>query len=436
MKPKVASAWRPTPSHARAVIAAMALASIAVLARRPDVLVLAMPFLVAAAWGTAARPTTNPTVRQRLAHGVLTEGETSEWHVLVDVGDANIDSVAAVLDVPAWTDRGPAMGQAVGDVEHDGTIALGIPVRPTRWGRRRLGPALVAATSPWGAYRWVQRRTDGDQPMTVLPRPTTFSATSQPVAKAGLVGLHRSPRQGSGNEFAGIREFQPGDRLRRIHWKQSLRTGSLHVTATWADHDRHVVLMVDALNDIGDSDGIDGRASSLDTAFRAAGAIAAHHLDTGDRVALMVMASNRLHRLAPGNGRRHLDRMLRMMAAVEVGKGGHDDGRLPPGLGSGALVVVLSPLVSAAALQRAFDLARHGHAVVVIDCMPPDITRNTFTDPRDQIAWRIRLLERERELRRVQEVGVAVVPWRGEGSLDAVLRELARRPGAAIGRRT
>jgi hypothetical protein len=98
-------------------------------------------------------------------------------------------------------------------------------------------------------------------------------------------------------------------------------------------------------------------------------------------------------------------------------------------------VVVLSPLVSAAALQRSFEMARHGHSVVVIDTLPPDVTRNDFTDPRDQIAWRIRLLERQRELRRVQEVGVPVVPWRGAGSLDVVLREISRRPGVAIGRR-
>ena len=435
MTARPTSDWRPTPAHARAVVASLVLASIAVLARRPDLLVLAAPFLTAAALGAAARPTASPMVRQRLGHGVLEEGDTTTWHVDVDDTDGGAETVAAVLDVPVWVDRGHIMGRAVTELTDDRTAHLALPVRPTRWGRRRLGPALVVATSPWGAFRAVLRRTDGDQPLTVLPKPSVFDAPSIAVSKPGLVGVHRSPRQGSGNEFAGIREFQPGDRLRRIHWKQSLRTDTLHVTSTHADHDRHVVLLVDALNDVGESDGIDGRASSLDTAFRAAGAIAAHHLGSGDRVSMMVMSANQLRRLAPGNGMRHLDRMSRMMAATDVSARGVDDGRVPPGLGSGALVVVLSPLVAAAALQRAFEMARHGHAVVVIDTLPPDITRNDFTDPRDQVAWRIRLLERQRELRRIQDVGVPVVPWRGPGSLDLVLRELARRPGAAIGRR-
>jgi len=432
---RTGSAWRPTPAHARAVVASLALSALAVLARRPDLLVFGAPFLLAATLGAAARPASTPTVRQRLGHGVLEEGDTTTWHVDIDDVDGGADTVAAVLDVPVWIDRGDINGRAVTDLDDDRTAHLGLPVRPTRWGRRRLGPALVVATSPWGAFRSVLRRTDGDQPLTVLPKPATFDAPSAPVSKPGLVGVHRSPRRGSGNEFAGIREFQPGDRLRRVHWRQSLRTDTLHVTSTHADHDRHVVLLVDALNDIGESDGIDGRASSLDTAFRAAGAIAAHHLSTGDRVSMMVMSPNQLRRLAPGNGMRHLDRMSRMMAATDVGARGVDDGRVPPGLGSGALVVVLSPLVAAAALQRAFEMARHGHSVVVIDTLPTDITRNSFSDPRDQIAWRIRLLERQRELRRVQDVGVPVVPWRGPGSLDLVLRELTRRPGAAIGRR-
>lgn len=435
MTPSNSADWSPTPSHARAVIVALALVSIAVIARRPDLLVLGAPFAAAAVWGASARPRAVPSVRQRLGHGVLDEGDTTTWHVRIDDTDGGAETVAAVLDVPTWVERGPTLGRGVSHFADERVVELPLSVRPTRWGRRRLGPALVVATSPWGAFRWVLRRTDGDQPLLVLPKPATFSAPSSTVVQPGLVGVHRSPRQGSGNEFAGIREFQPGDRLRRIHWKQSLRTDTLHVTATHADHDRHVVLMVDALNDIGESDGIDGRVSSLDTAFRAAAAVAAHHLGAGDRVSMMVMTANQLRRLAPGSGRRHLDRIRRMMASTEVAARGVDDGRVPPGLGSGALVVVLSPMVSAAALQRAFDMARHGHSVVVIDTMPPDITRNEFTDPRDQVAWRIRLLERQRELRRVQEVGVPVVPWRGAGSLDVVLRELSRRPGAAIGHR-
>ena len=90
---------------------------------------------------------------------------------------------------------------------------------------------------------------------------------------AGLVGLHRANRQGGGSEPAEVRPFRPGDRLRRINWRVSSRTGTLHVTSTWSDRDTHVLLLLDTEADIGRSDGVDGRASSLDIAVRAAAAV-------------------------------------------------------------------------------------------------------------------------------------------------------------------
>jgi hypothetical protein len=38
-----------------------------------------------------------------------------------------------------------------------------------------------------------------------------------------------APRAGSGNELFGIREYRPGDSLRRIHWRSSARHGELVV---------------------------------------------------------------------------------------------------------------------------------------------------------------------------------------------------------------
>ena len=80
-------------------------------------------------------------------------------------------------------------------------------------------------------------------------------------------------------------------------------------------------------------------------------------------------------------------------------------------------------------------IAEHGLTVLVIDCLPTDITQSDPDDPYVGIAWRIRLLEREREIRLVGEAGIAVVPWRGPGSLDVVLRDLHRHAGARMARR-
>lgn len=433
MKP--AERWRPTPAHARALVSAVLFAGVAVLARRPDLLVLGTPFAVAAGWAALLRPTTSPAVRQSVGHRMVREGEATTWHITLDDPEGRVEEVAAVLESPGWADRSPVDGQVVTDPHRDGDEPLDVVVRSTRWGIRRVGPALVVASSGWGGFQWVSRSEADAAVLVTLPRPSRFDAAAPPVRVPGLVGANRSPRQGAGSEFASVRPFQAGDRLRRIHWPRSLRTGTLHVTSTYADHDRHVVLLVDALEEFGQSEGIGGRESSLDVTMRAAGAIAEHYVRVGDRVALVAFGARGVQRVPPASGNRHLRRLLEVMAGIQPGNAMRDDGRMPRGLGESALVLMLSPLMSPAALQRAVTIADHGRSLVVIDCLPTDLVRRDQDDPLAAVTWRIELLKREREIRRVREAGIAVVPWRGPGSLDLVLRDLHHQSGSGIRRR-
>ena len=59
----------------------------------------------------------------------------------------------------------------------------------------------------------------------------------------------------------------------------------------------------------------------------------------------------------------------------------------------------------------------------------PSVERDALA----RAAWRIRMLERDREMRTIRAQGVPVVPWLGPGSLDVVLHQLARR-GRSVGR--
>ena len=430
-----AARWRPTPAHVRAVVGGLILMVTAVLARRPDLLVLAAPLAYAAAWAIVRRPTRAPTFRQWIGHGVLREGEARTWHVAVTDHDGRVDDVGAALHPPRWTELRPAEGHVAVSLPTDGDRPLDIVVRATRWGRRSIGPARVVASSAWAAYRVESGGTADAHTIVVLAQPAHFDAAAPPVHLPGQVGAYRSPRQGGGTEFASIRPFQPGDRLRRIHWPQSLRTGALHVTSTWADHDRHVVLLVDALDDVGESGGVDGPPSSLDVIVRAAGAVAEHFVATGDRVGLVVLGDRGVQRLAARTGHRHLRRLMEVLAGITPLPGRLDDGRVPPGLVPGAIVVLFSALSSTSSLQRAVALADHGFSVLVLDCLPSDAAMHGSTDAYTAIGWRIRLLEREAEIRRLVDAGVAVVAWRGPGSLDTVLRNLHRHAGARLRRR-
>ena len=430
-----ADRWRPTTAHARALLGGLLYAIVAVLARRPDLLVLGTPLAGAAAWAVLLRPTCPPGVGQFIGHRMVREGEATTWHISVTDPEGRVEEVAAVLETPAWMDRSPVDGQVVVDLGEDGDQPLDVIVRSTRWGVRRIGPALVVASSGWAGFQWTSRNETDAPTLVTLPLPSVFDATAPPVRTPGLIGANRSPRQGVGSEFATIRSFQPGDRLRRIHWARSLRTGTLQVTSTWADHDRHIVLLIDALQEVGESEGIDGRASSLDITLRAAGAIAEHYVSVGDRVALVAFGARGVQRVPPASGYLHLRRLLEVMAGIQPDNALIDDGRMPPGLGEGALVLMLSPLMSPAALQRAVAIADRGLSVLVIDCLPNDLAQRDEDEHLASVTWRIELLKREREIRRVREAGIAVVPWRGPGSLDLVLRDLHHQAGSHVRRR-
>jgi hypothetical protein len=101
-------------------------------------------------------------------------------------------------------------------------------------------------------------------------------------------------------------------------------------------------------------------------------------------------------------------------------------------LDPGALVFICTPLISPASMQRAVDLARRGLTMVVVDTLPENLKHlaDADDDPAVSLAWRIRRLQRDAEVRAVATEGVPVVPWRGPGSLDQVLRQVSRRARA------
>jgi uncharacterized protein (DUF58 family) len=303
-------------------------------------------------------------------------------------------------------------------------LGLDLPVTSLRWGRRMVGGGKLAATSPWAGRRWGPV-TLLPLPMTTLPTPGVYDGRAPVPHPLGLVGTHPARRPGDGTELASIRPFTAGDRLRRVHWPVSLRTGALHVTSTVAEEDSGILLLVDSGVEVGVSGGTTGAASSMDVAVRAAGALAEHYLHRGDRVGLRILGAAARGVVPLSSGHRHLRRVLETLSMVVPGARHDADPRrfrVPPG----TVVVVLSPMLSDQVLVATRTLAQRGLDLVVVDTLPADL--DSFAEaPRDRIAWRMRLLEREVLLDRVRRAGVPVARWSGPGTLDEVLRGLGRR---------
>jgi uncharacterized protein (DUF58 family) len=426
--------WRPTHAQVRAVGVSAALLVYAVLARRPDAAVIGLPLALVAVWGRFFRPREQPDVHTELDADVLFEGQATTYRLRVDSPlDPDIDLIVAALPRSRWFRYDPVYA-AVAEPVADGAVTLEVGVRSERWGIRQLERPQVIATSVLGGYR-TQVEVMQALSVSTLPLREGFEAVDSVPRPAGLVGLHRSRRPGEGTELAGVRPFRTGDRLRRINWSVSARTRELHVTSTWSDRDTEVVILLDTGAEVGISEGIDGRSSSLDTAVRAAASIAEHYLRHGDRVRL-VDTGTAVRGVRAGSGRAHLRRILDVLAHADRKGRQQDEEQLARRhrVRSDSLVLVLSPLLRRGMLGYIVTLVHSGCTVIAVDTLPPDI--GDVIDPEQHdaknwpLAWRLRLLERRAELDRLGNLGVPTVPWRGAGTLDEVLRDASRLASA------
>ncbi|MER7166497.1 DUF58 domain-containing protein [Micromonospora sp. NPDC000207] len=437
-----ATGWAPTWALGRAILLTGLLLIAGVLLGRVDLVVLATPFALGTAYGLRRRPSATPQVWLTTDDEHLVEGGDVRSVISVGNPDSTGYDLAVVRTrVSPWLrstrlafggvrlDLGGGRGvdrplvtsvpaQEVVDVTVEGTAR--------RWGRHPVGPAGARAAAGGGL---LMSRIAVVEPehVRVYPRTDPFDAVEAMPRAAGLVGAHHSRRPGEGGELAGVRVFAPGDRLRRIDWRVSLRARKLHVAATLSDRDAEVVVLLDLLAEAGRSGGIEGAASVLDTTVRAAAAISEHYLHRGDRVSLLEYGPS-ARRLRPASGRRQYLTVLEWLLDVHAESSPHepyDQVFGPHLLSSDALVVVLTPLLDERSAQMLARLAGSGRFVVAVDTLPTGLTPPA-TQGWDQVAYRLWSLDRDTMVRQLREHGVPVVQWAGAGSLDEVLRDVAR----------
>lgn len=419
--------WAPTRALGRAVLVTGLLLVAAVLLGRIDLVVLAVPFAVGTAVALSRRPAGAPLVDLTVADPDVAEGEPVAATVSVDNPDpVGYDVVVLRTHVSPWLTAAAPERPVVLRLAPTGSADHLLATEALRWGRHLVGPASARVTACDGLIGHTSVVSPA-RSVRVYPVTEPFRADEAMPRAAGLVGAHRSRRPGEGGELAGVRVFGPGDRLRRIDWRVSLRARQLHVAATLSDRDAEVVLLLDLLAEAGRSGGIRGASSVLDTTVRAAAAIGEHYLHQGDRVSMLEYGP-RARRLRPAAGRRQYLTLLDWLLDVRALPYEYEpDDELsgPQLLSSNALVVVLTPLIDPRSAGMLARLARAGRFVVAVDTLPPTASPDP-SDPLMTVAHRLWCLDRDNTIGQLREHGVPVVTWAGAGSLDQVLRDVAR----------
>ena len=128
---------------------------------------------------------------------------------------------------PAWLEGrigGKDISFGTGIVPRAGWRRLSV-VRELRRGPVGATSWRIASSDPLGFFRFARQSPDREVAL-VLPR---FASLRDRHEVRELEASAAAPRAGSGNELFGVREFRPGDPLRRIHWRSSARRGELVV---------------------------------------------------------------------------------------------------------------------------------------------------------------------------------------------------------------
>lgn len=189
---------------------------------------------------------------------------------------------------------------------------------------------------------------------------------------------------------AGVREYRPGDPIKRIDWKTTAKRGDMFVRQFDPSVSEHAVIFAEAVTTDVPWEGY--RSDVLEGTMTAAASLANHALDLGYNVGLVtngvssVSASHSV--VLPGTGASQLTLLLESLAMVHpIGVRSLDElarsrrGAIPPG----ATIIHIGGIYHPQTMAYLLGLKRTGHPVIVLHTgreEPPDYPHFEVRDGR------------------------------------------------------
>jgi uncharacterized protein (DUF58 family) len=383
---------------------------------RVEPVALAAPFVLALVAAVAGREP-DVSVRLSLARDRALEGD--EVTATIDLSSTGGGDRFELL-VPLPPGLGVEGGAARAVVLHPGEErTLELTLRCERWGNFTVGPLLVRSRDLLGLRSW-EAAAGGAQPLRVYPSEETLQSLVAPLETQVFAGNQVSRARAEGIEFADLREWQPGDPVRRVNWRATALRGELWVNEQHPERNTDVVLFLDTFAEVR----AQGRSTN-DRAVRAAATLAHGYLQRKDRVGLVGFGGV-LSWLVPESGSRQLYAIVDTLLASDIvhSYAWRDVDVLPPRtLPAKALVLALTPLLDDRTAAALLDLRARGYDLIVVEVSPLELLQPD-PDSSLELAHRLWRLSREALRWRYEQVGVPVVNWREGVPLAAALEEV------------
>jgi uncharacterized protein (DUF58 family) len=406
------------------VIAIAALGA-ALVAGQPALAALAAPFALALAFGLRRTTPVHVMARITLDTDQVLEGDLVTGRIEL-AWDGELLPHAMLHRLRGKAHSSAATFWSLPHTTH--SLELPIALTATQWGRHPAGEVWLRLRAPFGMLTWTGRVATAPT-LRVLPKSERLTRLLDPAEYRAVLGMHRSRRFGAGSEFAELRQYSPGDRLRDLNWAATARRRKPLVNAHHPELSGDVVIALDAF-----ADGSTGSTEALARAARAAWALASIHLRSNDRVGLVGLGGS-TRWLAPASGRRAQYRLLETL----LGMGGEPSDlpraeRTRINVPAAALVVAITPLHERTTIGALQSWRAHGRMVAVVAVDTSDLLGDAASAGEVQARrlWRIELERRRREL---TELGIPVVTLGADGRIGPVVSALRRARRAPVVRR-
>ncbi len=181
---------------------------------------------------------------------------------------------------------------------------------PERRGELDFASLRVSTRFPFGLF---VKSVEIEAPETALVYPALVPIGAGRAAGGSRSDTDQRPgRSPVGDALVGVREFVPGDRAARVHWRRSVRSGRLVVGEREGQTAAEVEILLLFSGD--------ASPAANEERISIAASELVHHLEAGHRVGLRT----RHVRFAPATGTGHRRELLAFLARLEPGREAQD----------------------------------------------------------------------------------------------------------------
>jgi len=180
---------------------------------------------------------------------------------------------------------------------------------PSRRGHLRFAAATIARPDPFGLFKACVTE---PAPASVLILPRRYPIPRVPLPGARKYqpgGVALAASVGDSEEFAALRDYRPGDPLRRIHWKSWARLGKPIVKEYQDEYFVRHALVLDTFAQVEHS------ARFEDAVSVAASFVCA--IETQESLLDLLFVGPQAYSFTAGRGLAHDERMLEVLADVQ-----------------------------------------------------------------------------------------------------------------------